>query len=280
MNLHSTTVKLLDLPFYTEGPCVDDAGNLFFTTLSGGQVWRMRPGEAPVIWAEAVCPNGQLIMAKGSHWVCDSAEGGIVQFDHTGSRTGELLSRQCSGLTVHCPNDLIEDRYGNVFFTDSVRESGRVFKLGKDGAQQCIAGGLDYPNGLALSPDHSLLYVAESYQNRILAIPLNEKQLSPAWVWAKLPRHRSGRPVDNLPDGLATDAQGRVWVAHYGMQAIQVLSPEGRLLASLDTALPLTSNLCFVSDHRHRKSVLITGGYAEPGPGAVLMMTVDFEGAL
>ncbi len=66
-----------------------------------------------------------------------------------------------------------------------------------------------------------------------------------------------------------------VWVAHYGMQAIQVLSPEGALLASFDTALPLTSNLCFVSDQLHRKSVLITGGYAEPGPGAVLMMTVD-----
>jgi len=280
MKLHSTTVKLLDLPFYTEGPCVDDAGNLFFTTLGGGQIWWMRPGETPVAWAEASCPNGQLITARGSHLVCDSAEGNIVQFDHTGSRTGELLNRQCAGLTVHCPNDLIEDRDGNVFFTDSVRETGRVFKLGKDGSQQCIAAGLDYPNGLALSPDHSLLYVAESYQNRIRAISLNEKKVSLSWVWAALPGHCSGRPVDNLPDGLAVDGQGRVWVAHYGMHAIQVLSPDGTLLASLDTALPLTSNLCFVSDYRHRKSVLITGGYAEPGPGAVLMMTVDFEGVL
>ncbi|MDR6804679.1 gluconolactonase [Dyadobacter sp. BE34] len=275
MDLQSTTVKLLDLPFYTEGPCVDEGGNLFFTTLSGGQLLRMRPGEAPLRWAEAGCPNGQVITSGGTHLVCDSAERAIVQFDRAGSRTGELLHEQCAGYAVQCPNDLVEDRYGNVFFTDSVRESGRVFKIGKEGSQQCIADGLDYPNGLALSPDHALLYVAESYQNRIWAISLNEGPVPPAFVWATLPGHRSGRPIDNLPDGLATDAQGRVWVAHYGMQAIQVFSAEATLLASLDTALPLTSNLCFVSDQPHRKSVLITGGYAEPGPGAVLLMTVD-----
>lgn len=275
MNLQSTTVKLLDLPFYTEGPCVNEVGDLFFTTLSGGQLLRMRPGEAPVKWGEARCPNGQLITAGGIHLVCDSMQRAIVQFDHTGGRTGELLHGQCAGHAVQCPNDLIEDRHGNVFFTDSVRESGRVFKVGKDGSQQCIAGGLDYPNGLALSPDQSLLYVAESYQNRILAISLSEEAVCPVSVWATLPGHRSGRPVDNLPDGLATDAEGRVWVAHYGMGAIQVFSPEGLLLASLETALPLSSNLCFISDQPHRKSVLITGGYAEPGPGAVLIMTVD-----
>lgn len=277
MNLRSTTVKLHDLPFYTEGPCADKAGNLFFTTLSGGQLMRMRPGEIPLKWAETNCPNGQLITAEGRHWVCDSVAGAIVQFDHTGHRTGDLVSGQCAGHTLYCPNDLIGDRHGNVFFTDSVRQSGRVFKIGTDGEQQCIAADLDYPNGLALSPDESLLYVAESYQNRILAISLNGKEASSPYVWATLPGNRSGRPVDNLPDGLATDAQGRVWVAHYGMQAIQVLSGEGRWLASLDTALPLTSNLCFVSDQPHQKSVLITGGYAEPGPGALLMMTVDID---
>lgn len=274
MNLQSTIVKLLDLPFYTEGPCADDAGNWFFTTLSGGQLLRMRSGEAPVRWAEAGCPNGQLITSEGTHLVCDSTAGAIVQFDRAGNRAGALVNKECAGHTVYCPNDLIEDRDGNVFFTDSVRDSGRVFKAGKDGLQHCIAAGLDYPNGLALSPDQSLLYVAESYRNRILAISLNGKAAPSVFVWAVLPGHRSGRPVDNLPDGLATDAQGRVWVAHYGMQAIQVFSPGGILLASLDTALPLTSNLCFVSDQPHRKSVLITGGYAEPGPGAVLMMTV------
>lgn len=275
MNLQSITVKLLDLPFYTEGPCVDDVGNLFFTTLSGGQLMRTRPGEVPVRWAEAGCPNGQVITSEGIHLVCDSAQRAIVQFDRAGSRTGELVNGQCAGYAVHCPNDLTEDREGNVFFTDSVREKGRVFKVRKDGSEQCIADNLDYPNGLALSPNHALLYVAESYQNRILAISLGEEPVPPVFVWATLPGHRSGRPVDNLPDGLATDAQGRVWVAHYGMQAVQVFSAEGALLASLDTALPLTSNLCFVSDQPHRKSVLITGGYAEPGPGAVLLMTVD-----
>ncbi len=78
------------LPFYTEGPCADD-GELILTTLSGGQLRGCGGGGTPVKWAEASCSNGQLITTGGMHLVCDSSERAIVQFDHIGRRTGELL---------------------------------------------------------------------------------------------------------------------------------------------------------------------------------------------
>lgn len=66
---------------------------------------------------------------------------------------------------------------------------------------------------------------------------------------------------------------GRLWIAHYGMQAVQVLSETGELLATYDSGIPLTSNVCFVGDE-----IWITGGIAEPGPGRLARMKVGIEG--
>jgi gluconolactonase len=86
-------------------------------------------------------------------------------------------------------------------------------------------------------------------------------------VFADLPAHPSGNEIDNLPDGMDIDSNGNLWIAHYGMGAIQVLSPEGRLLHTIDTHLPLTSNIFLTAE-----KAIITGGYAEPGPGAVMII--------
>ena len=134
--------------------------------------------------------------------------------------------------------------------------------MGTDGRQQILAANLDYPNGIVLSHDQSVLYVAESYKNRIIKIDLESPGLAKggANVFAELPRHQSGEEQANLPDGLTLDNEGNLWVAHYGMQAVHKLSPQGMLLSSTDTTLPLTSNLVFADE----KTLIITGVIRRP----------------
>lgn len=84
-------------------------------------------------------------------------------------------------------------------------------------------------------------------------------------VFADLPKHISGDQQKNLPDGLALGKNGELLVAHYGMQAVQVLSSIGALETSIDSGMLLTSNLCFLTED----SLLVTGGHAEPGPGGL-----------
>ncbi|WP_028667762.1 SMP-30/gluconolactonase/LRE family protein [Runella zeae] len=277
-----TVQKLFNLPFYTEGPAVDSERHLFFTALTGGWVGKVDEKGEALQWATAVCPNGQVIGPDGSHWFCDSKQRGILCFDVNGKPLPEPVMGQIAGEKIHTPNDLMLDSEGNLYFTDSLLTDGKVFFKGADGNEKVVLRGIDYANGLALSNDERFLYVAESYQNRILRVELAEPGVAAAKaeVFADLPTHVSGVISQNLPDGLAIDPQGNLWVAHYGMQAIQVLNSQGEWLFSLDTQLPLTSNLCFIEYQPERQVLLVTGGYGEPGPGAVMVITVSHSSVI
>lgn len=258
--------KLADVPFYTEGPAVDSRGNCYCTTLTGGSILRVEESGKLAEWARSACPNGQIIVEDDQHLICDVKLSAVRRFDAKGRFIRNEIAGTCTGEEIFAPNDLEADASGNIYFTDSVRDKGKVCFVGRDGQQHILISGLDYPNGLVLSEDQRQLYVAESYRNRILVIDLEAAGRSGCGfrVFAELPESKTGGY--NLPDGLARDRQGNLWVAHYGMQAVHVLSPQGELLCSLDSGVPLTSNLTFISKQR----VLITGGFGEPGPGILM----------
>jgi gluconolactonase len=269
----NTSIKTLAaLQWYTEGPVMDEAGNIYCTTLQGGKIIKIDTDGILSDWATSNCPNGQLILPGGDHLICESELAAISRFNSDGNFLGHDLQGFCDGHQVYVPNDLVVDEEGGVYFTDSIRHNGKVCYYAPGGRQQVIASGIDFPNGIALSNDGRLLYIAESYQNRILVIPLKSSGTPDGgWqVFSELPAHFSGDIIKNLPDGIKTDDTGCLWVAHYGMQAVQVLSAAGMLINSIDTTLPLTSNLFL-----HHNTVIVTGGYSEPGPGGVIKINIE-----
>lgn len=259
--------KIADLPFYTEGPAMDSKGNIYCTTLSGGTILKIDIENKITEWAHSACPNGQIVLPDDIHLVCDVKLAAIRRFDANGQFVKNEIEKFCAGVEVYCPNDLVTDNNGNIYFTDSVRDNGKVCFLGVNGEQTILANDIDYPNGLVMSFDQKTLYVAESYKNRVIKITLESagRMKGHIDVFAALPAHSSGKETDNLPDGLALDRDGNVWVAHYGMRSLHKLSPEGNLLASIDTNMPLTSNLFFYNP----ETIIVTGGYGEPGPGGL-----------
>ena len=269
----------LTTQFYTEGPGLDEAGNLYFTTITGGIIMKCPPGGTPEQWATGGHPNGQRILSNGDHLVCDGKTSEVIRFNSEGQQIKVAVGGTIAGLPIQQPNDLAVDEGHGFYFTDSTRHDGKVFYVGFDGHKKAIAHHLDFPNGIVLTPDKKALLVAESYQNRILFIRLQEAGVAQGKpeVFATLPQNDKPHDPDNavetgnLPDGLALDASGNLWVAHYGMQALQVVSPSGALITSVDTGIPATSNLCFSADYQQ---VFVTGGLNEPGPGLVHTLTI------
>lgn len=271
IKIHSS--KTILQPFYTEGPVIDGCGNFYFTTLSGGEIMKVKKNGEMVTWAKSICPNGQIILNNGDHLVCDSNQSALNRYDKDGNLLCGEINGFCAGEIIRVPNDVITDRKGNIYFTDSIRHEGKVACIDVEGRQRIIAKNLDYPNGLALSNNEKTLFVAESYQNRILAIKLqHDNKSNHIHIVADLPKHASNDIIKNLPDGIKVDEKDNIWVAHYGMGKVQILSANGEIIQSISTEFNLTSNL-FIKDNR----VIITGGFQEPGPGAFVEMLFEYE---
>jgi len=262
---------LFEGEFYTEGPVCDDNGGIYFSDLTGGTIWYWHEENGTSRFVAEGWPNGQARYAMGDWLVCDSKSRQLRRYDANGNFVGNVIDGHCAGKPVTTPNDVIIDSRGGFYFTDSVRHRGYVFYRSASGEECVVAEGLDYPNGLALSVDERRLFVAESYANRLLCVQLcGPGGTADVGVFCRLPSHPSGRLEANLPDGLAVDREGCVWVAHYGMGVVQVVGGGGSLLASIPTGIPLTSNLCFFGPD----CLIVTGGDAEPGPGRVVKLTL------
>ncbi len=84
-----------------------------------------------------------------------------------------------------------------------------------------------------MRPDGKTLLVGESKHNRILSYDIiSAGKVGKMRVFAKLPV-KEAEQIANEPDGIGLDAAGNLYVAHYGMRQVQVLSPAGETPAQI-----------------------------------------------
>jgi gluconolactonase len=267
---------------FCEGPVVDEAGALFISAPPRGYVERRDAAGAFSEWTRAPRANGHKILADGQHLLCNSDH--ILRLDPEGHHLGRAAGGLARSLDegpdheIRWPNDITMDGAGGFYFTESLRHEGAVIHVGGDGEARVFARDIDFANGLVLSPDGGSLFIAESYTNRILVIDVESpgRPSGALRFFADLPTH--GRATgqegaSSLPDGLTVDDDGRLWIAHYGMGAVQVLSPTGALEATYDAGMSLVSNLCFAAD-----GLYVTGGDGTPGPGVVTRLEIMRSG--
>ena len=242
-------VKVVEVPGYSEGVVVDRDGAVFISDVYNGVIYRVgREGEARV-WARTGAPNGHKILADGTHLVCDGSQHAVLRLDAAGKILGKAAS-ECDGKPLRAPNDLTLDSAGGFYFTDPGGSSaqnpiGTVHYVDARGKTRLVAGGLAFPNGIAIRPGGRTLLVGESNRNRILSYDIIEPgRVGLRRVFANLPT-KAGEQIANEPDGLCLDREGNLYVAHYGMRQVQVLSPSGKLLRRYPAGNLTTSNVAF-----------------------------------
>jgi gluconolactonase len=214
----------------------------------------------------------------------DYQNGSIQWFDPATNQSGTLFEAFVdSGGASHPlrgPDDLVFDAAGGCWISDFGKSRPRdrditgVYYLSADGTTlKEMLFPLNSPNGIALSPDGSRLYVAETYLRRIsyweLAAPgvLKDPQL------AGIPHLLTNQiPGQALLDSMKVDEQGNVYVATMLPQGnivaqnggITVIAPDGTILEFIELAVggrfdPLPSNLCFGGPDR-RTAYITLGG--------------------
>ncbi len=269
--LHYLTDKLR----FPEGPIAMADGSVIVVEIERGTLSRVsRDGEIGVIASPGGGPNGAAIGPDGCCYVCNNggfnwneSQDGLRPTgkadDHSGGRiekidlqTGEVtrLYDRAQNGPLSAPNDIVFDRTGGFWFTDTGAGGHRAIDRGgiyygrPDGSAITEAlFPMLQPNGIGLSPDETELYVAETVTGRLWAFDIE----SPGKIIRKpWPSPNGGRLVASLPgyrlfDSLAIDADGNIVVATIYEGGITVISPAGEILEDIPLPDRFVTNICF-----------------------------------
>jgi gluconolactonase len=258
---------------WAEGPAWFAAGRYL--------VWSDIPNDRMLRWDEtdgSVSVFRQPALNTNGHTV--DREGRLVSCEHRGrcvSRTGfdgrrVVLAERHQGRRFNSPNDVVVKSDGSIWFTDpsygidsdyegdaAACEIGacHVYRLDPDsGRTDIVADDFVQPNGLAFSPDESLLYIADTglshraggpHHLRRFTVGADGRSLSGGEVFATCP--------NGLYDGLRVDAAGNLWLS--AGDGVHCQAADGTLLGKVH--VPETvANLCFGGPKLNRLFICAT----------------------
>ncbi len=218
-----TVRRVCDGLDHPEGLCFAPDGSL----LAGGergQVYRIEPetGTADTLAVTGGFLLGVCADRAGAVYACDAGRNEVLRIAPGGS-VGVLPAPPLDN-----PNDCAFDAAGNLFFTESgtyhpTRCSGRLHVVTQAGESTCIhPGPFRFANGIFVDQDASLLYMVESTAPSVLAFRLEGSALA-----SLEPARRVDLEPDTVPDGVALDSEGNVYVAFYSPDQIGVIRPDG-----------------------------------------------------
>lgn len=238
---------------WLEGPVwFGDGRYLVFSDIPSDRLlrWSEETGEVTVLRSPSNNANGSTRDLRGRLVTCEHETRRVTRTEYDGSVT--VLMDSFEGRPLNAPNDVTTHSDGSVWFTDpawgiegeyeghrAVQENPRqVYRIDPvTGRGEAVVTDMDRPNGIAFSPDESLLYVVDD-DIRVYDMV-------------------DGRPVDGrlavdmrggASDGIAIDVQGNIWTAASGLgdgyDGVHCYAPDGTLLGQV--LLPEgCANLCF-----------------------------------
>ena len=238
-----------------EGPAFDRDGNLYFVNWLSSSIIRLSPdGAALEFFNTGGIPAGLAFHRDGSLYVADEGEDihGVLR---VADDRATILVNEFAGQPLNGANDLVFDSNGVLYFSDPWRSSaenpvGGFYRLFPDGRLQRIDHGLAFPNGVALSADGAAVYLAETYHNRILRYPIaSDGAVGRREDFAIL----SG---GDGPDGMAFDAAGNLYVAHYGGGKVAVFDRSSTMIEEIPVPGAKVTNVAFGGPDR--RTLVIT----------------------
>lgn len=236
-----------------EGPVWHPAGYLTFVDRAKDQLLKWEPqAGVSVLRAPNFGGNGCTLDHQHRLVMCESGNRRIVRREHDGSWS--ILADSWNGKRLNHPNDIITRSDGTIFFTDpdmfldpGDRDLGTpaVWALSPGGTLTMVGTECSFPNGLALSPDETRLYVTSSFLDRN-CLHERENRLTCRHRFLTAYDVGPGAALRNfrvltdmtsaeftVPDGLRIDRNGVIFCA--GSGATWVLSPDGDILGKIWT---------------------------------------------
>lgn len=201
--------------------------------------------------------NGLAVDRQGRLLLCQHGERRVARFENGKFTT---LAERYDGKRLNTPNDLAVRKSGEVYFTDppygfkEVNESPLkelawhgVYRVATDGTVTLLTKTINYPNGIAFSPDEKTLYVGSTEDGfphlQAFDVQADGTLANERLFFDARPLSKNGAP--GSCDGLKVDHAGNLWTS--GPGGILVLTPAGQLIGRINTGVP-TANCAWGDD--------------------------------
>jgi len=217
-----------------------------------GQIYRISADGQQV---EQVANTGGFILgiafSPGAKWlaICDLGKKCVWKFDME-TLALELFATGVAGHAFNIPNYAVFDKTGNLYVSESGafrQVNGKILKFSPDGEGEIWHNGpLNFANGLALDPGEKHLYVAVSFLPGVEKIALQpDGSAGEHTTVCSLP--------ETVPDGLAFDADGNLYVSCYAPNRIIKVTPTQEVSVWMDDweahTLSNPTNIAFGGEH-------------------------------
>ena len=235
-----------------EGPLWwQEGGYLLFSDIHNNRRMQWTPGAGVSLFSEPTHRANGLTRDRQGRLLAAEHDGRrISRLEPDGSLT--VVANSFQGRRLNRPNDVVVKSDGAIYFTDpnagmpvqtqfDLNFPG-VYRVSPDlGSLTLLARDFIGPNGLAFSPDESVLYVIDSRLGHLRAfdvLPNGALALGSSRIFSHNLGERPG-----IPDGMKVDVEGNIYVG--GSGGIWVIDPSGKQLGAIDHGYPLTTNMAF-----------------------------------
>jgi gluconolactonase len=211
----------------TEGPAVDRNGAVYFCDAGASKIYKVgADGKVVLFQSNTGGATGLMFGPDGRLYAAENARKRIVAYSPDGK-----LSVVATGVT---PNDLAVTSKGEVYFTES--PALRVWHVDAKGARRVVFDAardqsMQFPNGVRLIPDESLLVVADTILRSAWSFHVeSDGSLAHGqpFYHLEIPDDVASGPLRSGADGMTFDDQGHLYVAT--RMGIQICDQAGRVV--------------------------------------------------
>ncbi|HVK12405.1 MAG TPA: SMP-30/gluconolactonase/LRE family protein [Gemmataceae bacterium] len=222
---------------FTEGPAVNEKGEVFFNDVGDNKTYKVGPDGKPVVWlADSKRGDGQAFGPDGRLYANAGAVSQLLAWDADGKSSA--IAEGFKG------NDLVVRHDRSIFVTAPFdpQKPGEIYYVSPKGEKKVVDRGLKFANGICTSPDQTLLYVADSRSHWVYSYQIRpDGSLAHKQKYYHL--HVHDRDDDSGADGLRVDRDGRLWVAT--RMGLQFCDQAGRVNGIIPTPNGKVANLTF-----------------------------------
>lgn len=223
---------------FTEGPAVNAQGEVFFNDVPNSKTYKVGlDGKVSVFLDDTKRGDGQAFGPDGRLYSVAGGADQVIAYDAAGKPT--VIADGFRG------NDLVVRHDGSLYVTHpgwDGKEPSKVWYVSPKGEKRVVDTGLRFSNGITVSPDQTLLYVADSRTHWVYSYQIQaDGSLAHKQRYYHL--HVPDTADDSAADGMRVDRDGRLYVAT--RSGIQVCDQAGRVNCIIPTPNGKLSNLCF-----------------------------------